>query len=407
MKIEHFFFYIANTEDKKELISKIKSGKIINELVNLKGVLFSEFTLNKFIEEEILHDHFGIIEGTKKSFQHYSEGEKRKVLLSYLISTENDYIILDNLFDYLDAKSQVEITETLTKISANKIIVQIANRKRDALHFIKNKYSIKGNSIILDKEITQFKEDHYLVHPIPAPYSILSTEINPLVKFNNVTVKYKERTIVKNIDWEIKTNEFWQLKGPNGSGKSTLLSLITGENPKAYGQDIILFGVQKGSGESIWDIRKNIGFISSVPMQGFSRSQTIEKMILSGFFDSFGLYQEPTSIQKKIAADWLLLLNFLDLKDESFFYLSAGHQKLVLIARAMVKHPPLLILDEPTAGLDDSDVVLITNLINKISLESTTSILYVSHRKEEGLNPKYIYELIPSETGSIGDKVVL
>lgn len=407
MKIEHFFFYITNTEDKKELISKIKSGKIINCLVNLKGVLFSEFTLNKFIEEEILHDHFGIIEGTKKSFQQYSEGEKRKALLSYIISTQNDYIILDNLFDYLDAKTQVEISETLTKISTNKIIVQIASRKRDALHFIKNRYSIKDNSVIPYDEITELKKDSYLVHSIPAPYSILSSGINPLVKFNNVTVKYQERTIVKNINWEIKTNEFWQLKGPNGSGKSTLLSLITGENPKAYGQDIILFGVQKGSGESIWDIRKNIGFISSVPMQGFSRSQTIENMILSGFFDSFGLYQKPTGIQKKIATDWLMLLDFLDVKDESLFYLSAGHQKLVLIARAMVKHPPLLILDEPTAGLDDSDVALITNLVNKIASESNTSILYVSHRKEEGLNPKYIYELIPSETGSTGDKLVL
>ena len=157
------------------------------------------------------------------------------------------------------------------------------------------------------------------------------------------------------------------------------IGLLIGENPKAYGQDIVLFGIQKGSGESIWDIRKNIGFISSVPLQGFSRSQTIENMILSGFFDSFGLYQEPSGIQKKIAKEWLLLLHLFDIKDESFFYQSAGHQKLILIARAMVKHPPLLILDEPTAGLDDNDVELITKLINKIASESKTSILYVKN----------------------------
>lgn len=402
MKIDHCFFYISNTDDKSELISKIKSGKIIEGLDTLQGELFSDLTLNKFIAEEILHEDFGIIEGSKNSFQQYSEGEKRKALLSYIISKKKDYIILDNLFDYLDVKSQAEIIATATDISKNTTIIQIANRKSDALHFIKNRYSIQGNSVILDDEVSGLKENNYLVNSIPAPYSDISISINPLVKFNNVTIKYQDRTIVKNICWEIKTKEFWQLKGPNGSGKSTLLSLITGENPKAYGQDIVLFGVQKGSGESIWDIRKNIGFISSVPLHGFSHSQTIENMILSGFFDSFGLYQEPSGIQKKIVAEWLSLLQLFEIKDESFFYLSAGHQKLVLIARAMVKHPPLLILDEPTAGLDDIGVELITKLINKIAEESTTSILYVSHRKEAGLNPKTIYELIPHETGSTG-----
>lgn len=403
--VEHFFFYLSNTDDKKELISKITTGKIIDGFADLKGELFSEITLNKFIEEEILHEHYGIIKGTKNSFQEYSEGEKRKALLSYIINKKTDYIIVDNLFDYLDANSQIDIINILTKSSEKTIIVQIANRKLDALHFIKKKYSIKNGNIILDKNYLELETDHYSLHAIPVPYNSSNTEINPLVKFNNISIKYHERTIVNNISWVIKINEFWQLKGPNGSGKSTLLSLITGENQKAYGQDIVLFGVKKGSGESIWDIRKNIGYISSITTHGFSRSQTIENMILSGFFDTFGLYQEPTGIQKQIAKQWLLLLNLFNVKSASFFYQSAGQQKLILIARAMVKHPPLLILDEPTAGLDDSEVLLITKLINKIASESKTSILYVSHRKEIGLNPKYIYELKPSDNGSTGNMI--
>lgn len=218
-----------------------------------------------------------------------------------------------------------------------------------------------------------------------------------------MTVKYGERTIVKNINWEVRSGEFWQLIGPNGSGKSTLLTLISGDNPKAYNQDITLFGVKKGSGESVWDIKKKIGYFSSEFLRGFERLHSIQNMIISGFFDSIGLYKIPTDTQIKLAHDWLRLLGMYEIRDKSFLSLSTGYQRLVLIARSMVKHPPLLILDEPTNGLDDHDVEIFSKLVNKIAMESNTAILYVSHRKEEGLlNPDHIYELIPHETGSTG-----
>lgn len=226
--------------------------------------------------------------------------------------------------------------------------------------------------------------------------------LNPLVKFNQVSINYGERSILNSISWEIKSGQFWQLMGPNGSGKSTILSMIFGDNPKAYGQDITLFGVKKGSGESIWDIKQKIGYFSSEILRGFTRRDAIGNMIASGFFDTVGLYKTPTNAQIKIAQHWLRVLNMFDIRKQCFLSLSRGHQRLVLIARAMVKNPPLLILDEPTNGLDDSDAALFCELINKIATETDTAILYVSHRKEANLDPDFIYELLPTEQGSTG-----
>jgi len=181
--------------------------------------------------------------------------------------------------------------------------------------------------------------------------------------------------------------------------------MIFGDNPKAYGQDIVLFGTKKGSGESIWDIKQKIGYFSSDMLRGFKRSDSIGNMIVSGFFDSIGLYQTPTHAQIKIAHQWLRVLQMFDIRKQSFLSLSTGYQRLVLIARAMVKQPPLLILDEPTNGLDDFDAKLFVALINKIASETDTAILYVSHRKEPGLNPDFIYELTPNKLGSTGKQV--
>ena len=217
-----------------------------------------------------------------------------------------------------------------------------------------------------------------------------------------MTVKYEERVIVKDINWTINAGEFWQLVGPNGSGKTTLLTMINGDNPKAYNQDLTLFGRKKGTGETVWSIKQKIGYLTPSMTDLFNTRHTLEQMIISGFTDSIGLYKEPSDIQIRLADEWLELIEMSQLKKRVFCQLSLGQQRLALVARAMVKHPPLLILDEAMSGLDDHNASVVTNLINKIASESKTAILYVSHRIEEGLLPEHIFELTPSESGSAG-----
>jgi molybdate transport system ATP-binding protein len=197
------------------------------------------------------------------------------------------------------------------------------------------------------------------------------------------TIRYGDNTVFENLDWTIEANEHWQLSGPNGSGKTCLLSLITGDHPQCYVNDIMVFGFQRGTGESIWQIKQYIGYVSSALQWEYRVGTGLRNVIISGFFDSIGLYTKSTETQKAIADQWLALLGMTARADEPFNRLSHGDQRLLLIARAMVKHPPLLILDEPCLGLDDLNRQLVLALIERICTSSETAVLYVNHRLED------------------------
>jgi len=273
---------------------------------------------------------------------------------------------------------------------------------------VRTVYTIDENNTIIeiqDAEAFMTKQTvsstNQLILEFPQGYNETHTDIDPLVQLNSVSVEYIEKPVLNKISWTIQKGELWQLVGPNGSGKSTLLSIIIGDNPRGYGQDMVLFGKKKGSGESIWDIKRQIGYFTPAMILQFTRDDTVENMIISGLMDSVGLYCKPTDIQKDIANRWILMLGTA-YRNKSFQSLSIGQQRMVMVARALVKHPPLLILDEPTIELDDENSRLFIDMINSIAKEKKIAILYVSHRDEPGLKPDMIYELIPGKNGSTG-----
>ena len=399
----HLGIYISNSTDKESVLEHLTSGSWFPKLKRAKVAVFSEITLNAYIDEEMRHGRL-LIPSEQQSLKNASEGERKKALLNHILSTQlPEYLILDNVFDGLDVACQAHVKQIFEERQKHVAIIQISTRKHEFFSFIKAIYSPKGDKLELyaNNSSTRHITTNFK-NPLPKPYKATHNNSNPLISLTNITVNYLDKPILNNISWDINPGEFWQLLGPNGSGKSTLLSLITGDNPKGYGQDMLLFGMKKGSGESVWDIKQHIGFYSSELLRGFKKSETIEGMVISGFLDSVGLYTYPTDIQIKIANDWLDILGMLAIKTKSFQFLSNGHKRLVLIARAMVKQPPLLILDEPTNGLDDADTIILSALINKIAKETKTAIIYVSHREESGISPDFIFELRPSKAGSIG-----
>ena len=415
-KPTHLAIFTTDTANKNLFTQKLMCGKgsghfeVFNQL---NGLLFSKHTIDELIDEELRHEQLEVAKAQNRLLQSLSDGEQKKALLNYLLAQQPDYIILDNPFDNLDIASQAALVVMLQQISAQTIIIQLVSRSRDLLPFIQHAFSLEPNHALVAIEnipaylLLRNKNSRFIFKGIvPPPINSYHIPDEPLVVFNNVGVQYNGRPIVTNICWTINPGESWQMIGPNGSGKTTLLSLITGDNPKAYGQDITLFGRKKGTGEAVWDIKKNIGYYTPAITSRFSRCDSIEKMIIGGFFDSIGLYLKPSDMQQKIARQWLELIEMLPLKNTLFHKLSTGRQRTALIARAMIKHPPLLILDEPTSGLDDYNAGLVVSLINKIAAETTTTIIYVSHRTEEGLLPDAIFELTPHKNGSVG-KVVL
>ncbi|MWB94888.1 ATP-binding cassette domain-containing protein [Flavobacterium sp. GA093] len=404
--MQHWDILLSNQVNKKAFIDTLLNSEAKGELAvfnTLKGILFSDISIEKFIEKEYQYDSVEASPESHRQLRTFSSGERKKEFLKYCINQNPDFIIFDNPFDHLDQASRVDLANSLQKLTDTVAVIQLVNRVSDVLEFVPNKAQIKDNTFELhpiSKTESHFKTLN--TTNIPKALEVHSFHESELIKMDGVSVSYDERKIVDNISWTIKQGEFWQLIGPNGSGKSTILSLITGDNPKGFGQNLFLFGRKKGSGESVWDIKKQIGIFTTSMTDLFQKSHTLEQMILSGFFDSIGLYIEPTTLQKQIVTEWLEVIEMSHLAKKRFIDLSIGQQRVALIVRAVLKHPPLLILDEPVEGLDDENVDLVIQLINTIKQETNVTILYVSHRIEAGLAPTSVFELLPGESGSVG-----
>tara|TARA_B100000945_G_scaffold176704_1_gene141756 strand:+ start:35 stop:1273 length:1239 start_codon:yes stop_codon:yes gene_type:complete len=407
--MRHLAIYARDHKLVSRLIDDLKKDKKVPGFEGLQhknGFEHSEAVLQNFIKDDQKHGNSVLVKDESRSLRTFSSGEKRKALLEYLLKKQPEYLILDDPFDCLDVQSVANFKERLAEVKSDFILVQIFRREEDILPFIDIilDFDGAGNTVFKNKADFIENKQGFLeeIKRIPAAPKVFEGIPESLIKLKNVNVAYEDRPILSNISWEVKRSEFWKLTGPNGSGKTTILSMIYGDNPKAYGVDLFLFGKKKGSGESVWEIKKKIGYFSPSITELFIRRNSVEEMLISGLVDSIGLYQKPSDKQRALAKQWLETLGFQEKAKKVFNDLSNLEKRMLLIARAMIKHPPLLILDEPSTGLDDKSALKITNLINHIAAQSDTAIIYVSHRKEKGLHPDFEYELFPTENGSVG-----
>ncbi|MEQ1798523.1 MAG: ATP-binding cassette domain-containing protein [Lacibacter sp.] len=403
--MQHYLVFLSNAFNKhffiQQLLDKNATG-VFEQFNKTDAALFSSYSMQQFLLEEDIHGYSGIEDAAKQSLRSMSSGEQKKALLKHLLTQKPGLLILDNVFDNLDVEAQQSLRIELEKISKHTPIIQLLHRQRDALDFIKNRITLTEKGEAVPFISAEESEETTTEQTIPPPLHTYQLATDELVRFNNVHVSYDGRQILQNINWAIHAGEFWQLKGPNGSGKTTLLTMITGDNVKGYGQELFIFGRKKGSGETVWEIKNKVGYLTPAMTDLFSTRHTLQQMIISGYVDSIGLYTIPSDMQKRAAHEWLQLLSMEGKANKLFSDLSSGEQRMALIARAMVKHPPLLILDEPLAGLDDHNANKVIQLINKIAAESESAILYVSHQTEKELTPQKVFELTKTENGSVG-----
>ncbi|MBZ6401383.1 MULTISPECIES: molybdate ABC transporter ATP-binding protein ModF [Pantoea] len=334
-----------------------------------------------------------------RRFKYLSTGETRKVLLCQALMKQPDLLILDEPFDGLDVASRASLTETLASLQQPDVaLVLVLNRFDDIPDFIQQvgvlaectlthvgaRDAILAEALVAQLAHSEQLEGMALPEPdAPDQLPQLAADA-PRVILRNGVVSYNDKAVINGLSWQVNAGEHWQIVGPNGAGKSTLLSLVTGDHPQGYSNDLTLFGIRRGSGETIWDIKQHIGYVSSSLHLDYRVSVNVRTVILSGFFDSIGLYQAVSERQKALARQWLALLGMDNaLADAPFHSLSWGQQRLVLIARALVKHPALLILDEPLQGLDPINRQLVRRFVDILIGEGRTQLLFVSHHAED------------------------
>ena len=253
----------------------------------------------------------------------------------------------------------------------------------------------------------EFKKERYssksVARNIPELVHLLSMgdmlAYDIIVAMENVTIAYGDKTILKNVNWKVKQGERWMLLGANGAGKSTLLSLINGDNPQAFANKIILFDQKKGCGESIWDIKKKIGFVSPELFQYFPMESSCLQVIESGFYDTLGLYRRSGEKKAALCYQWMQVLEIDEFAGALFKNVSVSIQRLCLLARALVKNPPLLIFDEPCQGMDDEQQERFRYLIDAICEKSNVSLIYVSHYESE--KPSCVTRMLKLDQGRV------
>ena len=379
---------IERRKDDADILDVITEGTSVQEILD-------DGCLNKK-EQHRLVEAFKFESLLTRSFRKLSTGETRKVILIKALTSNADLLILDEPFEGLDLHSDKLLKQLLQEYSLTLPMVLVLNRFDEIPTFVTDIAYIEGGELTHTVPFTNeaaVAELRQLLHlktsnlAIPTKDSQANTiGLNgntALVSIKDGRIAYGDTVIFDQLNWQINPGEHWQVSGPNGSGKTCLLNLITGDHPQCYVNNIQLFGMQRGQGESIWDIKQHIGYVSSALQWEYKVSVSVRNAIISGFYDSIGIYQQYSDEQKDIANQWLSLLGMRESGDKPFNQLSFGDQRLVLIARAMVKHPPLLILDEPCLGLDDLNRQLVLALIEKICANSETTVLYVNHRLQD------------------------
>jgi molybdate transport system ATP-binding protein len=319
-----------------------------------------------------------------------SNGENKKVQIARALLSSPAVLVLDQPFVGLDIAARASLHQRIDELATKGMLIILVTQPLEIPACITKVISLEKSGPFVfmeraafDKQVAALpqKKTHQLDESLLKRLLAVSAngQFNAVIRMKDVQVSYGDKQILKDVNWEVKEGERWLLSGPNGAGKSTLLSLITADNPQAYANDIYLFDRKRGSGESIWDIKKRIGYLSPELLLFFESSNSVFEAVASGLFDTIGLFRQLSDEQMKQVYDWLGLLGIKSLARKRLNELSAGEQRRALLARALIKNPPLLILDEPCQGLDEETEADILELINSICVEGNKTLIYVTH----------------------------
>lgn len=320
-----------------------------------------------------------------------SNGETRRLALALGLMRQPKIYLMDQPMTGLDVKSRAEFGQVLKEMIAAGIHVMISTAAKEIPEGITHIAQLGKSGITGAWTRSEYEKLELKLHEHAAwdwekledllPKAGVARET--VIKLENVSIKYGSTTILDQVNWQVKPKERWLLKGANGSGKSTLLSLLIGENPQAYSQQIHLFDRKRGTGESIWDVKRPTGFVAPELTRFFPSNQTCRKVILSGLFDTMGLFRKVSEEQEALGAKWMRLFHLEALAERPISKLSLENQRWALLARALIKQPELLILDEASQGMDEFQRRLFKDTVQQICERSAITLIYVSHYPED------------------------
>jgi molybdate transport system ATP-binding protein len=322
-----------------------------------------------------------------------SNGETKRLMIATALLKNPVILLLDNPMTGLDVETRKSFNILLNEISESGISIIIATSAHELPNIVTHVAILDNGSIrqSLTKQQFELSEHHTIdktaidaeALKVLLKTSAIQHNYKQIVNMTDVLIKYGEKVILNKVNWQINPGERWALLGHNGAGKSTLLSLINGDNPQAYANNIILFDKKRGTGESIWDIKSKIGFVSPELYQYFPTDNSCLQVIESGFYDTLGLFRPSSKAKADLALGWMKALEIDQYARRLLKNIPASAQRLCLLARALIKNPALLIFDEPCQGLDDQQQQHFKSVVDAICSISNVTLIYVTHYQHE------------------------
>jgi molybdate transport system ATP-binding protein len=376
-------FYEAElAADESNFQAAIDSGTTVGELLGAAArahALFGAFELEALWQ---------------RGYRLLSTGEARKVLLLRALLQAPSLIILDDPFDGLDASAQAALAQALVATAQQLAVLLVGGFAPNFLPFpaeaLASVAVIERRQLVFRGNVEAWRRHHaQRAAARRAPPVELGSfypplaPTQPLIRLVSGRVQYGDQVVFRDLDFTVMPGQHTLIQGPNGSGKSTLVEMLSGDHPQAYCNDLHLFGRRRGSGETVWDIKKNVGIVSARLHRDYRVESSIEDVLVSGLYDSIGVYREREPSERARAMAWLEWLELGLEPSASFRSLSFGQQRLILIARAAIKVPPLVVMDEPSAGLDPDNRARALDLIASLCTQKQSTVLFVTHRADE------------------------
>jgi molybdate transport system ATP-binding protein len=344
-------------------------------------------------EMEALVDIFQLRPLLDERLIQLSNGENKRLQIARALLDKPQILLLDNPFIGLDTNARKLLQDLLKEITRDGLQVVMVSSLANMPSFITHVMTLENEGVVSIRNAEAVTHIERKERSLELQFdrklfdTLLTSGDHPdfefAVQMQDVHIEYHGRKILDGVNWTVRRGECWSLSGPNGAGKSTLLSLITADNPQAYANNIYLFDRKRGTGETIWEIKKKIGYVSPELHLHFDQSNNSFEVIASGLFDTIGLFRQLNDDQSELVNKWMELLDLTRLRNKYMSQLSGSEQRMVLLARALVKNPPMLVLDEPGQGLDETQVETFRQLVNEICIRGNKTLIYVSHYVHE------------------------
>ncbi len=348
--------------------------------------------LSNLDENRRLIEQFGLGHVLDSGFRQLSSGECRKLLILKAVTEGAGHLLIESPYDGLDVRSCAEFDRIMELLVGRRVgIILVLSSRSDIPAWCTHLAWIENGVMAGRGRLAEMLEQIERTGNGEEWKTILEDQDRTsagsghreLIKLVDGHARYGERLIFSGLDFRVRERQHTLVSGPNGAGKSTLLGLVTGDHQDCYTNELYLFGSRRGSGESIWEIKKEMGIVSPALHREHYVPGNCIQIVVSGFFDSIGLYRRPTQRQIEQARAWLGVVGLGALEKTPFRRVGFAEQRLVLIARALIKLPKLLILDEPTQGLDDANRSRLLDFLELIAERRISTIVYVSHRRDE------------------------